>query len=65
MNKGDKANSTRKQAERRILTDMRTILQRVSVEKQTETESETVDKSHVFSIVNHFTALKRAVKIKH
>ena len=65
MTNGDKRNSTRKQAEQRILKDMRTILQRVSDEKSKSDEPEVVDKSHVFSVVNHFTALKRAVKMKH
>ena len=65
MTKGDKANSTRKQAEQSILTDMRAILRRVEPQSKKEVTELPVDKSHVFSVVNHFTALKRAVKIKH
>ena len=64
MNKGDKAKNDRKQAEESILNNMRDILERVPFEnKQDATDQEEkIDKAHVFSVINHFTALKRSVK---
>lgn len=63
MNKGDKPILPRKQAEESILKNMRDILDRVETEKKETKDNERVDRSHVFSVINHFTALKRSVKL--
>lgn len=66
MNKGDKPNRARRQAEADILKHMKEILARVpfkNTAKETKNAEEKIDRSHVFSVIHRFTEMKRSTKI--
>ena len=57
-------NTSRKQVEADILKNMRNILGRVNLQSQIDakTKDEPVDRTHVLSVISHFTALKKSTK---
>ena len=61
MTKGDNPKETRKQAEEKILKDMRGILDNLAEHKATQ--SEPVDRKKVMSVITRFMELKRSIKI--
>lgn len=64
MTMSDKPNFSRKQAEEGILRNMRDILSRADIQKaKKKSDEDSVDRVHVFSVVQKFAALKRAAKI--